>query len=476
MLTTSKPRSLVPVPTPFRNSGCSSLSAARLGSTVCRSSATRGRNLELSLVDDIRTIGRETWDECAGDDNPLHSYAFLSAIERSNSACIKSGWAPQHIWVTTGDTTVAVVPLYLKGNSYGEYVFDSAFAELWHASLPDMPPADRKAYYPKLLSAVPFTPCTCSKLLINKEQLSLTGMGESELMMAVADTMRTLPRRMGVSSLHVNFTTVDELDTFSKRGFIARTGMQYHWTNEQYSSFDDFLARLKQSRRKTIRQERRKVNERLHIRRLTGDELKSPALWDAFFEYYLNTVCCAWWLPVPHPHRLAIPQSRSRSLTRNLPSLQVDSYWANAYLSREFFSIIADTMADQTLLVAAYDSPDDVTPIAAALNFIGKDTLYGRNWGCRSDVNYPGLHMELCYYQAQEFAIERRLSKVEAGAQGEETKLPRGYLPTLTHSAHVFDQVDMSAAINNFCVREGTLIREQRMDLLRDRSPFKSVL
>lgn len=294
MLNASKGRSLVP---PGRTLGASSClpSFSAVKATVCRSRATQERSLELSLVDDIQNIGRETWDGCAGGANPLHSYAFLSAMERSNSACIKSGWAPQHLWVTAGDATVAVVPLYLKGNSYGEYVFDSAFAEFWHASLPDMRPADRKAYYPKLLSAVPFTPCTCSKVLINKDNLNLTGMGEAELMTAVADTMRTLPSRMGVSSLHVNFTSIDEIDLFSKRGFIARTGMQYHWTNEQYSSFDDFLARLKQSRRKTIRQERRKVNEGLHIRRLTGEDLKSPGLWDAFFEYYLNTVRCVWW-------------------------------------------------------------------------------------------------------------------------------------------------------------------------------------
>jgi predicted N-acyltransferase len=285
--------------------------------TVCRSRATKETSLELSLVDDIQTIGMETWDGCAGGANPLHSYAFLSAMERSNSACIKSGWAPQHMWVTSGDVTVAVVPLYLKGNSYGEYVFDSAFAEFWHASLPDMRPAERKAYYPKLLSAVPFTPCTCSKVLINKESLNLTGMGEAALMAAVADTIRTLPRRMGVSSLHVNFTSVEEIDLFSERGFIARTGMQYHWTNEQYSSFDDFLARLKQSRRKTIRQERRKVNERLHIRRLTGDELKSPRLWDAFFEYYLNTVRCRSWPEAT----LGRARSRTHMFTWSLPML-----------------------------------------------------------------------------------------------------------------------------------------------------------
>ena len=331
--------------------------------TLSRARATQERNLELSLIDDIDIIGEQAWDGCAGDENPLHSYAFLSAMERSRSACVSSGWAPQHVRVSTDDITVAVVPMYLKGNSYGEYVFDSAFAEFWHASLPDIPPADRKAYYPKLLSAVPFTPCTCSKLLINKNNLELTGMDEFELMTAVADTMRTLPRRMGVSSLHVNFTTGKEMEIFSKRGFIARTGMQYHWTNEQYSSYDDFLAKLKQSRRKTIRQERRKVNERLHIRRLTGEDLKSTALWDAFYEYYLNTV---------------------------------DSYWANAYLTREFFSIISDTMADRILLVTAYENPADETPIAAALNFIGQDTLYGRNWGCRSDIDFPGLHMELC--------------------------------------------------------------------------------
>lgn len=261
-------------------------------------------------------------------------------------------------------------------------------------------------------------------------------------MKAVADTMRTLPRRMGVSSIHINFMTDDEIGLFAERGFIKRTGMQYHWTNERYTTFDDFLANMKQSRRKTIRQERKKVNSNLDVRRLTGDDLKSPALWDAFFEFYGNTV---------------------------------DAYYAQAYLTREFFEIVSTTMANKILLVAAYDSPlaPDDMPIAAALNFIGSDCLYGRNWGCRADVNFSGLHFELCYYQAQEFAIERSLARVEAGAQGEETKLPRGYLPALTFSAHVFDHPDMSAAIHNYCRREDAMVRQRERLLLQQVSPYK---
>ena len=396
--------------------------------------------LSLSLVDSIESIGKEAWDACAGTSNPLNGFTFLDALERSKSACVTSGWAPQHLAVKVeGGATVAVAPLYLKGHPYGEFVFDSQFGAFWEDNLPDRP------YYPKLISAVPFTPCTCSKLLVNAVELASTGMSEQELVAAVVNTIGTLPRRMGISSVHVNFIPDDEVELFAERGFIKRANLQYHWTNEEYASFDNFLAGLKQRRRKTIRQERKRVNGSLDVRRLTGDRLKSPALWDRFYEYYENTI---------------------------------DAYYSQAYLTRDFFDRISETMADNILLVAAYESstdPDDV-PIAAALNFVGEDCLYGRNWGCRADVDFGGLHMELCYYQAIEFAIERSLARVEAGAQGEETKLPRGYLPTPTYSAHVFDQIDVSAAINNYCRREEAALLQRRDMLLGEANPYKRTI
>ena len=216
--------------------------------------------------------------------------------------------------------------------------------------------------------------------------------------------------------------------------------MQYHWFNDNYVTFDEFLGALKPSKRKMIRQERRRVQEAVTVRRLTGDDLKNqPQLWDDFYSFYLNTV---------------------------------ENYWSTAYLTREFFDLIAETMSDKTLLVAAYDHPTDSRPVAAALNFIGTEAIYGRNWGCKGGTNINCLHFELCYYQAIEFAIERGLARVEAGAQGEETKVPRGYIPKLTHSAHFFDAPLVSAAIQEYCHREGRGLRQHQADLLSTASPF----
>jgi predicted N-acyltransferase len=398
-------------------------------------------NLELSLVDSISSIGEEAWTGCAsGADHPLISYSFLSSMEESLSASIGSGWAPQHVRVQCDGVTVAVVPLYLKGHSYGEFVFDQQFAEVWQLNKENLSNTG-KNYYPKLLSGVPFTPVTTSKLLVNEARLDSLGMEKAQLLTAVADTMRTLPNRMGVSSIHVNFQGEEENRLLRERGFVSRKGIQYHWSNAGYGSFDEFLRDLKQSKRKMIRAERRRVQERVNIRLLTGDDVRyQPHVWDSFFEFYLSTV---------------------------------DKRWGQAYLTREFFDLVSERMADQILLVAAFDHPSDNTPIAAALNFVGDDALYGRNWGCRPGVEINALHFELCYYQAIEYAIDRGLSTVEAGAQGEETKVARGYRPTFTYSSHFFDDPDLSGAIDSFCRREAQAISRHAEDLDVLVSPYK---
>ncbi len=388
--------------------------------------------LELSLAQSIEEIGEADWNSCADPEgNPFLSYEFLHALESSKSACVRTGWAPQHVIVKSDGQSrpVAVAPLYIKGHSYGEYVFDSGWAESY-----DMNVVSGPRYYPKLQSAVPFTPVTGSRILMNKS----CGISEEDLFVAVADTMRTLPKRMGVSSIHITFQEEHENKALSQRGWISRTGVQYHWKNQGYSSFDDFLATLKQKKRKSIRQERKKVHSNLVIKRLTGDDLK-PHVWDSFYEFYLSTV---------------------------------DKRWGTAYLTREFFDSIGETMANKILLVCAYEPGQTKYPIAAALNLIGKDTLFGRNWGCHPGLYINSLHFELCYYQAIEHAIERQLQYVQAGAQGEH-KVQRGYLPTLTHSSHYIANPDFAVAVKDFCRRESMDIRSYAEMLLVHESPYK---
>ena len=395
---------------------------------------SKSPKLELSLAQSIEEIGQEAWNSCADpESNPFLSYEFLHALERSRSACVRTGWVPQHVVVKADGHTapVAVAPLYIKGHSYGEYFFDSGWAEAYEMNVLSGP-----RYYPKLQSAVPFTPVTGSRILLNKD----SSVSQDDLFVAVADTMRTLPARMGVSSIHMTFNREEENKVLSQRGWISRTGVQYHWENRGYSCFDDFLATLKQKKRKSIRQERKKVHGNLVIKRLTGEDLK-PHIWDSFYEFYLSTV---------------------------------DKRWGTAYLTREFFDLIGETMADKILLVCAFEPGDMEHPVAAALNLIGNDTLFGRNWGCQPGLYVNSLHFELCYYQAIEHAIENQLQYVQAGAQGEH-KVQRGYLPTLTHSSHYLVNEDFSIAVKDFCRRESIDIRSYAEMLMVHESPYKVV-
>ena len=374
-------------------------------------------NLTVQVHESIQSIGRADWDVCAGPTgDPFVSHDFLNACEASGSATPRQGWAGRHL--TAHDATGAVVgvmPLWLKGHSQGEYVFDHAWADALERA--------GGAYYPKLLSAVPFTPVTGPRLLAATQAAR-----EALLAGAVA-----LTERQALSSLHVNFPTRDEWEVMGQAGLLRRLDMQYVWTNRGYGSFDDFLGALSSSRRKTIRRERREAQAGLDIRTLTGGDIREEH-WDAFFAFYMDT--------------------GSRK-------------WGRPYLTRTFFSLIGETMADRIALVMAFR---DGRPVAGALNLIGRDALYGRQWGTVEDA--PFLHFELCYYRAVEFAIERGLSRVEAGAQGEH-KIARGYLPTPVYSAHYIAHPGLRAAVADYLERERPAVETEMAAMTEALSPYR---
>ena len=376
---------------------------------------------QISVHDGIADIGREAWDACArptGD--PFVSYDFLHACEASGSAAPRQGWAPRHLALRDADNAVlGVMPLYLKGNSQGEYVFDHSWADAYERA--------GGRYYPKLLGAVPFTPATGPRFLNHGDADAAT------VRQALLQGALTLVERLGVSSLHVNFPTQAEWTAMTEAGLLARQDIQFIWRNDGYRTFDDFLSALSSSRRKSIRRERRDAQAGLDIRILTGAEI-TPAHWDAFFAFYMDT--------------------GSRK-------------WGRPYLTRDFFTRVGQTMADRIALVMAFR---DETPIAGALNFIGRDALYGRQWGTLEDV--PFLHFELCYYQAIDFAISRGLSRVEAGAQGEH-KIARGYLPSPVYSAHFIADPALRDPVARYLEGEGPAVEEQRAEMTAELSPFR---
>ncbi len=368
----------------------------------------------------IDAIGAVAWDACAGADNPFLSYAFLEALEASESATAETGWLPQHLALEDASgRVVGVAPLYLKSHSYGEYVFDHGWAASYERA--------GGRYYPKLLCAVPFTPVTGSRLLLRPEAPA----GAAEALIAA---MVELARRHKVSSLHVTFPTEADWRALGAAGFLQRVGQQFHWENDGYADFEGFLSALNSRKRKQIHRERRDAMATgIEIETLTGDAIK-PQHWDAFFRFYMSTS---------------------------------DRKWGSAYLTREFFDLIGKRIPDRILLVMAKKGAKYV---AGALNFIGADTLYGRNWGCLGD--YPFLHFEACYYRAIDFAIARGLKRVEAGAQGQH-KIQRGYLPCPTYSAHWIRDPNFSDAVADFLKRETRALEHDMAELEEELSPFK---
>jgi uncharacterized protein len=355
------------------------------------------------------------WDACAGPANPFVSHAFLSALEDSGSATARTGWQPLPIAFDASDGMLAgVVPAYAKSHSQGEYVFDHSWADAWERS--------GGRYYPKLLIGVPFSPVPGPRLLARNTEAARVLIAGAE---AVVD-------RHGMSGAHANFVADDQIDMFRDAGWVVREGTQFHWANQGYASFDDFLEALASRKRKAIRKERAAAVVGLDIVHLTGSDI-TERHWDAFWRFYQDT--------------------GSRK-------------WGRPYLTRQFFSLLSERMGDKLILMMAMRHG---VAIAGALNLIGADTLYGRYWGCSEDV--PFLHFELCYYQAIDVAIARGLSRVEAGAQGEH-KLARGYVPVPTWSAHYIPNAGFRSAIADFVARERRAV-EENMAFLGEMTPFK---
>ncbi|KAI5084261.1 hypothetical protein GOP47_0000430 [Adiantum capillus-veneris] len=385
-------------------------------------------SIMVSVVSSMSAIPQEDWDACAIDSsgldslNPFLLHAFLSSLEDSGSAIAEKGWQPQHLVARDESGGIlGAVPLYLKSHSYGEYVFDHSWASAYYHF--------GRSYYPKLQSCVPFTPVTGPRILLRK------GPSKAEVASGLLQSLQELAHQFKVSSLHITFPTEEEWKIMGDLGFLQRVGMQYHWLNDGYESFDEFLMALKQSKRKTIRQERKKVQAQgLQLRRLRGGDIKAQH-WDAFYEFYRNTT---------------------------------DNKWGHAYLTRDFFHMLGSRMGDRILLIVAEEEEELV---AGALNVIGGDTLFGRLWGCHPKAYYPNLHFETCYYQAIEAAIEWGLKKVEAGAQGEH-KLQRGYMPTTTYSAHYFPNDMFKQAVEEFLKRESSQVNRAK-DYLTESGPFK---
>ena len=368
----------------------------------------------------IGEVSAADWDACAGPGNPFVSHAFLKALEDSGSANPETGWAPRHLVVVDViGRVVGAAPMYLKSHSYGEYVFDHAWAGAFERA--------GGRYYPKLQVAVPFTPVTGPRLMV------LPGAAAASSRRALIAASLELTRRAGVSSLHVTFATEAEWRALGEAGFLLRTDRQFHWTNKGYRTFDEFLADLSSRKRKAIRRERKAaLSDGLTVETLTGTDLKTKH-WDAFFECYIATA---------------------------------DGKWGIPYLTRDFFERLGQTLGDKVALMLA---ARDGRTVAGALHLIGSDTLYGRNWGCVEHHRF--LHFELCYYRAIEFAIEHRLASVEAGAQGPH-KIARGYLPVATYSAHWIRHAGLRDAVDDFLHHERVAI-DAEVDLLAAHSPFR---
>lgn len=367
------------------------------------------------IANGVAAIPAADWDACAGDGNPFLSHAFLSALEASGSVGVGTGWQPLPLVIDGADgKPAAVAPAYAKGHSQGEYVFDHAWADAWERA--------GGRYYPKLQVAAPFTPVPGPRLLLRDPTLGP----------ALIGALEAVTEQNGLSSAHATFVAPDQVAVFEAAGWLIREGTQFHWRNDGYADFGDFLSRLSSRKRKAIRKERALAQAGLTIRHLSGHDI-TDADWDAFWVFYQDTGARKWGQP---------------------------------YLTRAFFDLVGHSMADRLILILA---ERDGRPVAGALNWLGADTLYGRYWGCTEDV--PFLHFELCYYQAIDIAIARRLATVEAGAQGEH-KLARGYVPVSTWSAHYIPDPGFRRAIADYLVRERAGVADDQR-ALAEFAPFK---
>ncbi|MFK4004871.1 GNAT family N-acetyltransferase [Qipengyuania sp. NPDC077563] len=373
-----------------------------------------GEGLAARMSGSVGTFDAAAWNALAGD-NPFMRHEFLTALEDSGSVGPGTGWQPVPLVISADDgPPLAAMPAYAKGHSQGEYVFDHAWADAYERAGGN--------YYPKLQIAAPFTPATGPRLLLSDPALAAP----------LLSAAQQVCLQNGFSSAHATFIEPDQVPLFEEAEWLLRTDIQFHWVNQGFGSFDDFLATLTSRKRKDLRKERAAAQEGLEIVRLTGGGIK-PKHWDAFWHFYQDTGARKWGQP---------------------------------YLTRAAFDLMGERMGDAIVLVLALD---DGEPIAGALNFIGGDALYGRYWGCTRQVRF--LHFELCYYQAIDVAIELGLARVEAGAQGGH-KLARGYEPVETVSAHWIADPGFRAAVAEFLEREREGVAADR-NYLERRTPFK---
>jgi predicted N-acyltransferase len=393
--------------------------------------------LKIRVVPAITDIAVADWNGCASPEppaagcsitraatyNPFISHEFLAACELSQSATARTGWQPQHLIAERNDGSIAgVVPCYLKSHSRGEYVFDRGWAEAYENA--------GGSYYPKLQVSVPFTPATGPRLLVKPAP------DADDVRAGLLQGLRELCGLRKASSVHITFMPQAEATLAEAQGFLLRTDQQFHWENAGHATFDDFLGSLASRKRKLIKRERRDaVANGIDIVWLTGSDL-TEAVWDSFFHFYMDT--------------------GSRK-------------WGRPYLTREFYSLIGQTMADKVLLIMARRNGKY---IAGAINFIGSDTLFGRHWGAIE--HHPFLHFEVCYYQAIEYAIMHKLARVEAGAQGEH-KIARGYLPKITYSAHYIAEPGFRRAVADYLKRERAYVAAAGEEL-GDLSPYRKGL
>tara|TARA_R110001599_G_scaffold8801_4_gene43725 strand:- start:22337 stop:23494 length:1158 start_codon:yes stop_codon:yes gene_type:complete len=367
------------------------------------------------VADDIASLPADQWDACAGSNNPFVFHAFLSAMELSGSVGPGTGWKSLPIVIEDGAGEIAAcLPSYLKSHSQGEYIFDQQWAHAFEQA--------GGQYYPKIQIAAPFSPVPGPRLLLRDRALAVPLLKAAE----------QLARNNGISSVHATFVDEDQLDYFREAGWMIRTDSQFHWRNDGYQSFDEFLAALSSRKRKAIRRERVKAQEDVEIVHLTGDDIQ-PEHWQYFWEFYQDTGMRKWGQP---------------------------------YLTRAAFDLLHQKMASKLLLIFAMQ---DGIPVAGALNVIGEETLYGRYWGCTREI--PFLHFEICYYQAIDAAIARGLKTVEAGAQGSH-KLARGYQPVPTWSAHYIVDPGFRSAIADYLERERQAVAAD-IEFLAEMGPFK---
>ncbi|WP_171101626.1 GNAT family N-acetyltransferase [Ruegeria sp. HKCCD7255] len=382
--------------------------------------------VEVRILSSLSQISAADWDSCACPEaaeggrplDPFTTHRFLMALEESGSVGRGTGWQPQYLTAYLDGMLIGAAPMYAKSHSQGEYIFDHSWAHAYESA--------GGRYYPKLQIAVPFTPATGRRFLV-RPGYDVVGMS------ALVQGAVQLAAENQVSSLHATFCTEAEALAGAQMGLMHRQSQQFHWLNEDYADFDGFLAALSSRKRKNIRKERKQATAfggQIHT--LTGDDLR-PEHWDAFWRFYQDTGARKWGAP---------------------------------YLTRQFFDIAHETMAEDMALVIAERNG---YPVAGALNFIGRETLYGRYWGCVE--HHPCLHFELCYYRAIDFAIAQGLIRVEAGAQGEH-KLARGYLPTLTHSVHWVGDAGFADAIRKYLDAEAQAVGEE-IEILTDYGPFK---